>query len=48
MGFELIMRRAVPCGGIDGVETHSVLNREESITGFLREEMRLELLIECV
>lgn len=38
-------RRAVPGGGIDGVGTGSVFNREESTTAFLSEELCLELLL---
>ena len=38
------MRRVVPCGRIDGIDTGSVFNREESTTGFLCKEVCLELL----
>lgn len=38
------MRRALLCGGIDGVDTGSVLNREESTAGFLSKDLCLELL----
>lgn len=43
MGFEL-MRRAVSCGGIDGVDTSNVFSREESTTGFLCKEACLNFL----
>lgn len=47
MGFEL-MRRAVSCGAMDGVDTGSIFNREESTTGFLCKEVCLELFVAYV
>jgi len=42
LGFELV-RWAVPCGGIDDVDTGSVFNREEISAGLLCEGVCLEL-----
>lgn len=42
MGFGL-MGRAVPYGGINGVDTSGLSNREESTTGFVCKEVHLAL-----